>query len=293
MKAIKSVLIGLLLVTVCPAMALAMPYGRVIIVNTNGTGDYPTIQAAINDSNDGDTIVLQMGTYTGDGNRDIDFRGKAITVRSTDPNNPDIVASTIIDCNGTQAEPHRGFYFHNGEDANSVLMGLTITKGYAPATGPYSIPGGGIYCEQSSPAITKCTISNNSAGSGGGVCCYSESNPMITDCTISNNTAGAGGGMVVPTGSSPILTNCVFISNRAENGGGGIFSSGNPALINCKFINNSTLGDGGGIESFYYSKITLINCMFWGNSAVSGGGNYCWRRNNNQELHFLRQYSRI
>ncbi|MHC5184552.1 MAG: hypothetical protein ACYSPI_09805, partial [Planctomycetota bacterium] len=52
----------------------------VISVDPNGTGDYPTIQAAIDAAVDNDVVVLNPGTYTGDGNRDIVFPGKAITV---------------------------------------------------------------------------------------------------------------------------------------------------------------------------------------------------------------------
>ena len=84
-------------------------------------GDYPTIQSAIDNCNNGDVVIVSPGIYTGDGNRDIGFLGKAITVTSVDPNDPNIVAATIIDCQGTEIEPHRGFYFHNGEDENSVL----------------------------------------------------------------------------------------------------------------------------------------------------------------------------
>jgi len=84
-------------------------YCGTITLDANGTGDYPTIQAAVNDANHDDTIILLPGSYTGDGNRDIDYLGKAITIRSTDPNDPCTVAATVIDCNGSETERHRGF----------------------------------------------------------------------------------------------------------------------------------------------------------------------------------------
>ena len=86
--------------------------------------DYPNIQAAIDDCNDGDVVIVEPNTYTGNGNRDIDFLGKAITVRNVDPNDPNIVAATIIDCGYAS----NGFFFHFNEDANSILSGLTIKK---------------------------------------------------------------------------------------------------------------------------------------------------------------------
>ena len=52
--------------------------GRTINLEADGSGDYPTIQAAIDDSNDSDVIILAPGTYTGAGNRDIDFKGKPL-----------------------------------------------------------------------------------------------------------------------------------------------------------------------------------------------------------------------
>ena len=70
--------------------------------------EYGTIQSAIDDANDWDVIIVADGVYTGEGNRDLDCLGKAITVRSE--NGPE---NCIIDCNGIKAEPHRGFYFNN------------------------------------------------------------------------------------------------------------------------------------------------------------------------------------
>jgi pectin methylesterase-like acyl-CoA thioesterase len=78
---------------------LAIPLqARIITVDDDGPADFSNIQAAISDSNDDDTIIVAPGTYTGTGNRNIDFTGKAITVRSSDPNDPNIVAATIINC---------------------------------------------------------------------------------------------------------------------------------------------------------------------------------------------------
>ena len=151
---------------------------------------YETIQAAIDDCDDGDVVMLAPGTYTGDGNRDIDFHGKAITVRSTDPNNPDIVATTIIDCNGTHEHPHRGFYFHSREDASSIVDGLIIANGYQSDE-----PGGAIYCMAGSPTIRNCVITGNSAYKGGGGFYYTDRSwPQLTNSILWANLDSTGRG---------------------------------------------------------------------------------------------------
>jgi parallel beta-helix repeat protein len=284
----------LLLVVSCPAEAVT------ITVKADGTGDYPTIQAAIDAAVNGDELVAEPGTYTGPGNRDIDFLGKAITVRSTDPNDPNIVAATIIDCNGTESEPHRGFKFHNGEDANSILNGLTIINAYDIHSRPC---GGGISCYQSSPTIINCHISNNSARRGGGIYCY-DSSPTITNCTFSGNTAfggvldGDGGGMF--NSGSANLANILFINNRADSQGGGFHNAGGDVdlrsvvftgnvaytgagvcnvgratVANGLFVGNiakGNYGDGGGWSNWVGSEATLSNCTLFGNQSQKGKG---------------------
>ncbi|MGB2807405.1 MAG: right-handed parallel beta-helix repeat-containing protein, partial [Sedimentisphaerales bacterium] len=152
--------------------------GRTIYVDDDGPGDFNNIQAAINDANDGDTIIVADGTYTGDGNRDIDFLGKAITLRSeSGPQN------CIIDCEALG----RGFYFGRGEDANSILDGFTITNARAfVAT---------IFCDDSSPTITNCNISGNWATEVGGIITGNYSSPRISNCTIAGNSGGLAGGI--------------------------------------------------------------------------------------------------
>jgi len=234
---------------------------RTITVGLDPGYDFNTIQAAINDSNDGDVVLVAPGTYTGDGNRDIDFLGKAVTVRSTDPNDPNIVATTIIDCNGTESEPHRGFYFHNGEDSESVLDGLTITNGHGYLEG-----GGGIYCTNSSPKIANCVITHNiSLDIGGGIFCW-DSNAEITGCTIRENRSGAMGGGIVGCGGP--ITDCLITGNLSEIQGGGLSNCFGP-ISNCTITHNSAIDGGGGLEGCSGS---MTNCNISGNRARHGGG---------------------
>jgi hypothetical protein len=94
-------------------------------VNPEGTGDFPTIQAAIDAAENEDVILLGDGIFAGDGNRDIEYKGKAITVCS-ESGNPE---HCIIDCGGTPEDFHRGFYFQGSELPNARLEGVTIRNG--------------------------------------------------------------------------------------------------------------------------------------------------------------------
>jgi hypothetical protein len=100
-------------------------FGTTFTVKPDGTGDFETIQAAVDGCEDGDTIELTDGVFEGAGNRDVDFKNKPITIRSQsgDP------TTCIIDCGGTPEEFHRGFIIHRGEGPDSKLEGVTIRNG--------------------------------------------------------------------------------------------------------------------------------------------------------------------
>ena len=101
----------------------------------------------------GDEIVVGRGVY----NENIDFKGKNLTIRSIDPNDPTVVASAVI--NGSNQQPV--VTFSGGENALCVLVGFTITGGKR-----------GIFCSQASPTIINCIITGNTTESaGGGISC--------------------------------------------------------------------------------------------------------------------------
>jgi len=230
---------------------------------------YPTIQAAIDDASAGDTIWVADGRYTGEGNYDIDFKGKAITVKSE--NGP---GNCTIDCQ----RQGRGVYFHSSEDANSVLDGFTITDGAADKF------GGGIRCTVSSPTITNCIITGNSAKDyGGGMYnCYN-SNPTITNCTFSGNSSeslcilGNGGAMANCYNSSPTIINCTFSANSVSYSGAALYNhkSSSPTIIDCTFRGNSAGRSGGAISNWHGSSPALINCRFNWNRSEDTGGAIC------------------
>ncbi len=257
-------------------------HAETITVDDDLSADFNNIQAAIDSAGHGDTIIVYPGTYV----ENINFNGKNITLSSTNPNDPNEVAATIIDGgqNGSVVT------FENGEDANCVLDGFTVTNGY-------SEQGGGIYCSGplippqpppppplpipppsepnfTSPTITHCIISDNSGGDGGGMYNYN-SNPTLSNCTFIGNRADSGGGMYNDSSWAgqigPILTNCTFTDNLAAGGGGMFNFNSIPTLINCTLSNNWADYKGGGAYNILCIS-TMTGCIFNGNSAYDDGG---------------------
>ncbi|MBN2181081.1 MAG: hypothetical protein JW715_04145 [Sedimentisphaerales bacterium] len=285
-----------------PAVFCPASTGKIIYVDDDGPADFNNIQAAIDDANDGDTVLVAAGTYTGDGNRDIDFAGKAITVKSED--GPE---TCIIDCNGTEQEPHRGFYFHSGEDANSIVEGFTITGGYVrryelngrtlsengiPKINDFIITenqlysGGAIAAINCSIRIFDCIIKGNIATEGGGIFCEN-GGPVIEQCLIEQNQADFGGGMVCSSTDGDILVlNCLIKANSAESAGGGLICGDGTNVSGCLIVGNSAEGQtdyynstwpsralkGGGGVALYGTGAILNNCTISENKADTGSG---------------------
>lgn len=231
-----------------------------------GPGEaYTEIQPAISAASSGDTIVVRDGTYTGANNKNLDFGGKSITLKSE--NGPQ---NCIIDCDGNG----RGFFIAGGSPA---VDGFTIKNGYITGEESPDNQGGGILCWGANPTITNCIITGNYAVRGGGISCNSAS-PIISNCVISGNTGGGfGGGIYVFQGSPPIK-NCMITNNTAAGSahGGGIYLKySSSQIINCTFSGNISgtggyTGQGGAIE-LHYGHPTVTNCILWGDFADKRG----------------------
>ena len=182
----------------------------------NIPSNQPTIQAGINASVNGDTVLVHPGTYY----ENIDYLGKSITVSSLEmtTGNESYIASTII--NGNQS----GSCVRIADDiTNAVLRGFSITNG-SGSFYYHSIRGGGILVKNNATVnIINCSIFENAAESGGGICLL-QSDVHLEGTSIRNNVANAGGGIFLYEHSHDTnLTfssqnRCSLYNNYAGNG---------------------------------------------------------------------------
>jgi parallel beta-helix repeat protein len=197
---------------------------------------YEYIRHAINEADSGDHIVVAPGIYI----ENISFNGKNLTVSSADPNDPNVVAATIIDGD------NHAVTFAGGEDASCILAGFTIIDANAA-----------VYCSDASPTITDCIITGNT---GPGIEIQYGGNPAIMNCDITLNDGPgiqmrkhAAGRKV--TYNYATLTNCLI----AENGQYGI-QDGILTIANCTIAANGLCG----VSSY---EPTITNSIIYYNGS--------------------------
>lgn len=265
-------------------MALCLVIASAGGATRNVPSEYPSIQAGIDAATDGDTVLVAPGVYF----ETINFGGKGIVVTGTDPNDPGIVGYTVINAD----QDGSAVTFENGETPSAVLRGFTITGGFGTLNstvegGDNIFWGGGIYCYQASPTITKniiagnrgpMVLANTEADSllsyGGGIACI-ESNAIVTHNIIRNNTGFVAGGLILYIGQATVANNLIY-GNSAYLGGGVI-------LIGGTLLNNTIAGNecsqelGGGYAGNAYvifepslGNATVVNNIIC--NAGSGGG---------------------
>ncbi|UCG48505.1 MAG: hypothetical protein JSU94_01775, partial [Phycisphaerales bacterium] len=233
---------------------------------------FATIQKGIDAAEHGDRVLVYSGAY----HENIDLKGKNITLTSTDPNDPDVIAATIIDGNDANSV----VIFSGAEDSNCVITGFTITDGNAPS-------GGGICGNGTKATIFKNIIKDNQstmfAGGGGifdcdgliegnvitgnhaGGCCGGGKGGALSECDgtirgniIRDNSGYYGAGLSACNGR--VVSN-LLVANVAVHGG---------ALADCDgLISGCTIvGNWGSTGSAILDcNGTVTNCILWQNGA--------------------------
>lgn len=258
---------------------------------------YITIQDAIDAAPTGATVYVAPRFHNeGPYHECIDFKGKAITVQSDWDANPDTFdiapADTIIEGGYSGSV----VTFASGEGPDSVLRGFTLTRG----TGTLSYGrrnGGGIYCSNASPTISKNIIKQNQADSGAGIYCEIGSPALFRntiewneavfegggislfacpsasiDANIIRHNQGAswGGGIEMFGYSEPWITNNVFHDNEAGQGGALHCRMGRPVLRHNTIFANDATSSGGALYISNQSEARVNNCIIWKNTSPPG-----------------------
>ena len=194
---------------------------EILIVASNTSAQHNTIQSAIDAASNGDIIIIEPGVYF----ENIQFKGKNITLKSTNPDDPEVVKATIIDGVNSASVVS----FTGGESKKCLLAGFTITNGNG-------IDGGGIDGRGTRATIRNNIIRNNIATNGGGV---SGCNGMLQKNIITSNRCEENGGGIYQ--SAATLINNTIVENQATDGGGLSRCSGQ--IVNCILWGNRAKRD--------------------------------------------------
>jgi len=245
--------IALLLCSLCALPATA----DTIVVDVNGTGNFLTIQDGLDAAAPGDTVLVHPGTYSGPGNRWLEFGGK------------DIVLVSVAGQGETTIDLYAGgFGFTSGESPLAVVDGFTVANGWTS-------DGGGFLIVDSSPTIRNCRFTyclaegNMHIEGWGGAGYLWNSDTLIEDCSFEHNLACcSGGALVINNYSDVTLRNCIFVDNEDDFEGNGAIDirRGSTATIEgCTFLENSD----GAMSLLRPARAFIRNCTFVGNGAPS------------------------
>jgi len=217
-------------------------------VNPDGTGDYPTIKAAIDAAVEGDTIQLGEGTFVGSGNHNLDFGGKNLILTSVGGS-----SSTIVDLERDFFGSNRVDRFltlQNGETSASIVEGVTIRNCL------FQEDGGAFLLNGASPVIRDVLFD------------AIESRPTYSRFPIQEIRGGA----ILVRAGSPTISDCVFQDFYMPNGrGGAIYANGAGPIVveRCTFRRDAVLT--------YVVSLTnglVVDCLFEGNT-----GSFPWGHN--------------
>ncbi len=241
-----------------------------IVVNDseddNEVDTWSEMKQAVNEIQDGKTIVLTADLIAGSGDSTIGV------VRSSAESSftIDLAGHTINRNLSSENENNDGHVFDVNKGTVTIKDSSESKTG--KITGGSDENGGAIVIGgEGTLNIEGVTISGNRATEdGGAIFVYGKLN--MTGGEISGNTSKSAGGIAVHKSGTITLTNTRIQNNTAsEWGGGGINNKGIATLTNCNISGNKAGNEGGGIYQGS-NTLNLTGCTVTGNSAPGGGG---------------------
>ena len=237
----------------------AFPVGCALIysVAADGSGDFPTIQAAVNGVPDGSIIELLDGVFTDQGNGDVAVVGRRLTFRSQSGDS----TACVIDVRGSSAENHRAFNLTGGADV--TLQGVTLRGGFHDQ-------GAAVYLSGSALAMERVVVTGNTSREGA-IYATGATALAVHWSTFSGNVSSYSGAAVGLRNSPGVFTACGFTSNRAADYGGAVSTilGSVVELIDCLLVNNGA-GQYGGAVCLFGGQGSVTGCTFWGGDAADG-----------------------
>lgn len=239
---------------------------------------YPTIQQGINISSNGDTVLVQPGTYT----ENVVINNLAITLASNFlfTNDPDDITETIIDGGQTGSAVE----IINLEYESTILTGFTLTNGtgheyyeegydwYGNWYSFYDYYGGGLYIHQAHPIISNTIVEGNTAEFGGGIYAKYADGLYMDHVLVRSNTAdGYGGGLFLLQADAWIQNSTISENGMISGGsGGGIHSMSSDIILNTVDVDSNSASEGGGLYLFDTdAELSFVNIL--SNTALTGG----------------------
>jgi hypothetical protein len=217
--------------------------------------EFETIQSAVAESDDGDTVLVSPGIYF----ENVRFLGRRILLTSYlgDRRGSRSTAETIIDGSyPTNPDSSAVVYFVEGEDSTSVIRGFTLTHGAGKDAADGRVNGPGIWCEMGSPTIVDNHIIANS---GSGIRYRDEAGKRlhVLDNEIRLNASpDYGGGIQIKAGASPGGSSALIESNlilgNSANYGGALsvrFGQSNSVILRGNTVSENSSPHGAGVWS--------------------------------------------
>ncbi|MCA9753804.1 MAG: right-handed parallel beta-helix repeat-containing protein [Gemmatimonadetes bacterium] len=241
--------------------------GAVWNISPDGTGDAPTIQAAVDLASPGDEIRLAPGTYYDAVTRTIQGHSAprtttAVAFTSVQVHLTSVGGADVTFIDGENS--HHGLMIVDGGDA--TVSGITF-RNCARSGG--EIWGGGIMVHRSSPTIEDCAFVDCEGWAGGGVFISQGSGAVIRRNKFVNNHGGdLAGGLELFQTSGAIVEHNTFVGNTATRFGGGLLVNDSSASLSANIFANNTAGEWGGGLACWANTTLAADCdLYWNNSA--------------------------